>query len=718
MAGTPGAHDIDVSSLWSGVRKALPGLMICTIASGALTFAGLAFVAPRYQAETQLTITAKRSNAISDAKNDASAAASITPRLDREAINTHVRALVAPDLLIKVAKELDLAERREFNAALGPVDTIDRLMRLVGIGHPNMRQSTEERVLEALKAQMSVAAARESRFLSIRAYSTDPAVAAEITNALAEAYRLSLREIPVRETNEAVEALMPKIAQLRDEVLAAEEAANRFRAETNQLTGGSSTSATLEQQRLAALTSDLARAEAEEADSEAKLRAAQDQGGRGAQSLGEVQQSKVIQDLIAERVRVERQVNEALAVLLPAHPRMRQLNADLAGIRRSISAEIDNIVSGIRKQLRVNQLRTESLRAQIDVLKRTAVANSSNEARLNAYEASARAKRNELDRLQKQLEDNRTVVETARVPVEATVVSRGRPSGEPAYPKKGASTLLVMAATMMLGLALIIVKELMMPDSVPHNRRSSDKRNAARGRIVDEAGETVPQAKLAARGPGSQKPGKTRSAPAPATAASATTMRTHANHYHGAKPAEGGHRLLMAGADNTIDPSDEAIELANELSELSDRIVIVDWTLDGEPLLGDIDIGLARTMAELLSDRAEFEDIVVALPDSNVHYIRTSQGRHSTKAFDEVGLNLVFDALDETYDHVLVVGRHDDARQLFEIIQGRFDAGLVVHDGAHTDRSGSDAFLGFAVDGLDVVHHYRVSADSSYPAHV
>ena len=77
MTGTPGAQDIDVSSLWSGVRQALPGLMICTVASGVVTFAGLGLVASRYESETQLTITAKRSTAIVDAKNDASAAASI-----------------------------------------------------------------------------------------------------------------------------------------------------------------------------------------------------------------------------------------------------------------------------------------------------------------------------------------------------------------------------------------------------------------------------------------------------------------------------------------------------------------------------------------------------------------------------------------------------------------------------------------------------------------
>jgi uncharacterized protein involved in exopolysaccharide biosynthesis len=681
--------------------------MICTVVSGVVTFAGLGLVASRYESETQLTITAKRSTAIVDAKNDASAAASITPRLDREAINTHVRALLAPDLLIKVAKELELERRPEFNAALGPVDSMDRFMRLIGLGGPHPDQTTEQRVLEALQASVTVSAARESRFLSIRAQSTSPDVAARITTKIAETYRQTLREIPVRETNEAVEALLPKIEQLREEVLQAEAAAKRFRAETNQLTGGSSDAATLEQQRLAALTSDLARAEADESRSEAKLRAAQDQSGRGAQSLAEVQQSKVIQDLIAERVRVERQVNEARAVLLPAHPRMRQLNADLAGIRRTIRAEIDNIVSGIQKELRVNRLRTARLREQIEALKQTAVANSSNEARLKGLEANARAKRNELDRLQKQLEDNRTVVETARVPVEATIVSRGRPSGEPVFPKKGPSTLLVMAATMMLGMALIIVKELMMPSKVPHNRRASDKRNVAREPMV---GEIEAQPARAAAPTGTRRPGPSRRpapAPAPAPAAPAVMMRARARHYHDQKPAEGGLRVLIAGADNQIDASDEAIELAHELSELSNRVVVVDWAPGGDPLLADIDVDLARPMSDLLTGEAEFQDIVVALADTNVHYIRASDGDADEDVFDEVGINLVLDALDEAYDQVIVVGRHDDAQLLFETIEGRFDAGLVVHQGDGDAPEARVGFLGFEVEDMDIIHHDR-----------
>jgi len=383
---------------------------------------------------------------------------------------------------------------------------------------------------------------------------------------------------------------------------------------------------------------------------------------------------------------------------------MRQLNADLDGIRRTIRAEIENVVSGIRKELRVNRLRTARLREQIETLKKTAVANSANEAKLKGLEANARAKRNELDRLQKQLEDNRTVVEIARVPVEATIVSRGRPSGEPIFPKKGPTTLLVMAATMMLGMALIIVKELMMPSNVPHNRRASDKQASARGPVADEFDTPAAEA---SRPTGKRRStAATRRAPAP-NRASVVTMRTRARHYHDQKPAEGGLRLLIAGADNLIDASDEAIELAHELSELSNRVIVVDWSPTGEPLLADIDMDLARPMSELLSGEVEFQDIIVALADTNVHYIRASDGTSEDDVFDEVGINLVLDALDEAYDQVIIVGRHDDAQLLFETIEGRVDAGLVVHQGDERDRDARIGFLGFEVEDMDIIHHDR-----------
>ena len=67
-------------------------------------------------------------------------------------------------------------------------------------------------------------------------------------------------------------------------------------------------------------------------------------------------------------------------------------------------------------------------------------------------------------------------------------------------------------------------------------------------------------------------------------------------------------------------------------------------------------------------------------------------------------LALALDALDTAYDHIVVVGSHQAARALFEAIQGRFDAGVVVSEGKRraklTEAPGT--FLGFEVADIEL----------------
>ncbi len=722
MSTNLGAQDIDVSSIWAGVRKALPGLMICTIVSGVITFAGLALMAKRYDAETQLTITAKPTNPFTASKNDAGTAATVTPRLDPAAINTHVRALMAPDLLINVGKSLKLGERAEFNAAIGPIDTIDQLMRLLGLAGPRSGETVESRVLATMRKNLVVSSARESRFISVRFTSIDAQVAADVANGIATAYRTSLREIPVRETNEAVAALLPKITKLSREVLEAEAVTERFRAETDQLTGGATT-LTLEQQRLAALNSDLVKAEAETSKSEARLIAARElASGGAADTLPEVQQSRIIQDLIAQRVRVERQVNEARAVLLPAHPRMRRLNADLNGLRRSIRSEIRIIVNSISKEVRLGELRVERTHRQIAELKKSAVRRSGDEAKLRSLENIAKSKRDELHRLQRQLEDNRTVVDTNRVPVESTIVSNARPSSKEVFPKKGAYTLLVVAATMMLGIALTIARELIaVGRPVARNRRASDETPPSdRDKLASKSTPHVaPGTDVAAISAGDATGTATAMQGGSALArprepASFVTIPAYASHLISEAPVDGGVRLLITGASDAIDPRDEAIDLVAELSDAGSRVLLVDWSLEGQRLHPDIDIGDAASLVDVISGHSEFDDILVTLPDNNVHYVYSTAKPARNELLDEEGLNLVLDALDEAYDHVIVVGCYNDARALFEAIQGRFDAGMTIAEASvGTPFSNHDTFLGFDVADIEIVHYVRSVAHAS-----
>lgn len=786
MSNNTGAHDIDVASIWAGVRRALPGLMICTLVLGGLTFAVFALMAKRYVAETQLTITAKPTNPFNAAKSDAGRAATVTPRLDKAAINTHVRALMAPDLLIRVGNALKLSERAEFNPSIGPVDTFGRITRLFGIGGARGGESVEGLMLATMRKNLVVSSARESRFISIQFTSIDPQLAADVANGIAKAYRNSLREIPVRETNEAVAVLLPKIKKLSGEVLEAEAEAKRFRAETDQLTGGTTTQ-TLEQQRLATLNASLVKAEGDAARSEARLIAARDlASGGAADTLPEVQQSRIIQDLIAQRVRVERQVNEASAVLLAAHPRMRQLNADLNGLRRSIRNEIQTIVNGIAEEVRLGKLRTAQIRRQIAALKQNAVSRSGDEAKLRSLENTAKSKRDELQRLQRQLEDNRTVVDINRVPVESTIVSTARPSSQAVFPKKVPYTLLAMAATLMIGIALIISRRLLaVGGPVTHDRRASDRARQASDRPRSVADIDMGKAM---RGPITQAGAPSEDAayepearaepqdddpieaaaeadatdPSPATvnaddardvavddtrdvavddtrdeaideddatrevmdgtvvadayepatprtaAAVGATIPSYAAYLIGSAPVDGGFRQLIAGANETIDPSDEAIDLVAELSDAGSRVLLVDWNLDGKRLHSYIETDGAVALVDVMTGRADFDDVLVTLPDSNVHYIYAAEAPAHDELLDEEALNLVLDALDEAYDHVVVVSRYADARALFETIQGRFDAGMTVAEASvGTPLPSEDSFLEFEVADIEIVHYVR-----------
>lgn len=699
MSTNAGGHDIDIGSLWGGVRKALPALLGLMLLAGVATFGILSMMAPRFEAETQLTITAKPASPYGSGKNDSGAAATVTPRLDPAAINTHVRALMAPDLLIKVGRDLGLAGRAEFNRAVGPVDSLDTVRRSLGLGGFDRDEGAENRMLEAMQKNLSVFAARESRFITIRFRSTDPEVAADVANGIARNYRESLREIPVRETNEAVSALLPKIEQLNREVFEAEAVAKRFRAETDQLTGGAR-ALTLEQQRLERLSADLVKAEAAQSQAESRLGAAREIPLRGgADTLPEVQNSRVIQDLIAQRVRVERQVNEARAVLLPGHPRMRQLTADLAGLRRSIEQEIGVIIDSISKEARVNQLRADQLRGEIAALKKASVARSGDEAKLRSLEATATSKRNELERLQKQLEDNRTVVDTNRVPVESTIVSAARPDRESVFPKKGAFTLLAMAAALMTGLFFVIGRGLMfMTQPKPRRAPAAPEPRAA---------PPVLSGPLRVRDPAATGNSTGRVIGAAPVASGSSPMAPFAKRFFASKSSEGGFRLLVAGRTNNIDPSDEAAELAVELSEAGARVLLVDWALDGRQLLRDVARGRAAGLAELINGDAQFEDVLISLADSNVQYAYASRSAGQPQLSDEAGLNLVLDAFDEAYDHVIVFGRHDDARALFETIEGRFDAGLIVAEGTVGTLDKPHQFLGFDVTDIDIQQHIR-----------
>ena len=121
---------------------------------------------------------------------------------------------------------------------------------------------------------------------------------------------------------------------MRVRVKDAEAKVEQFRASNNLFTNGDGSQPTLPQQQLADLNAELSRLRAAQVDAQTKadqIRAALKSGT--VPNVTEVVNSPLIQRLIEQQVALRSSIAELSATLLPEHPRMKELLAQVSATR-------------------------------------------------------------------------------------------------------------------------------------------------------------------------------------------------------------------------------------------------------------------------------------------------------------------------------------------------------------------------------------------------
>jgi uncharacterized protein involved in exopolysaccharide biosynthesis len=675
--------DIDIGAVWRSLWRAIPKLILLSLAVGAGTYAVLSTFPPLYTSEAQIQIVSPKGS--TDQSFEA-----VASRLDKEAVNTHLSGLMSPDLALQIIAEEKLDKNPEFNSALREPSKIDRILNAIAMG--NGTESEQDRVLKAFYKRLEIYSPKESRIIGIRFTSHDPKLAADVANKMAETYRAQLATRSLSETDAVQQALQPKIDKLVAEVTEAEAAVEHFRTQANIYKGGPNNTG-LNQQQLADLSSELTRAQAARSEAEARAQSVREMVRAGnAESLPDVQRSPLIQNLVQQRVRVERQLSELSATLLPAHPRMRQLRADLNGLQRQIKSEVAKVVEGIEKGGSIAASREAAARQSLEQTKKQVSGTGNDEVQLRQLEAVARSKRAELERLQARFEANRIAADRRAVPVEAQIISLARPTSVPSFPKPVPYAVLAALATLLFGTAIVITKALFTAARGGYGRAPSEPRMASPA---------------------------LRSVKAPEFARDAVGVQLVQSipdlaHHLIAHPQDiGGFRALMTGGADPIDVGDEAIALARAMSDAGSDVILVDWSPEGRGIAEGMGMDGRLGFNELLRGKATFEDVVTRVPASGAHFIAAGAPvRDRDTLLDPDRVNLTLDALDAAYDHILIAARKDVARALFEAILGRFDAGIVVSEqrrrGALPEAPGT--FLGFEVADIEL---YRIERAKS-----
>jgi len=646
----PADEEMNLGTIARAIWRRKGSIIGPTLLITAAAFIAVSLMTPRYKSEARVLVEGRENIFL---RPEAEKAMTDRGTIDAETVTSQVQLILSRDLAREVIKDLNLTESPEFNAALKEFSPL-QFLRTIGILKDPMSMALEERVLAAYYDRLTAFAIDKSRVITIEFQSADPELAARGANLIAEKY-LSFQQVAKQDqARSAGQWLSGELEKLRTKVSEAEAKVEDYRAKSNLFVGSNNT--TLVGQQLTELSSQVNAARAQKADSEARARQIRE-ALRSGQPLdsSDAANSELIRRLSEQRVTLRAQLAEQSSTLLPQHPRIKEMRAQIADLDQQIRAEGDRLVRSLESEAKVAGARLETLTANLDQFKRQTAATSDQDVQLRALEREAKAQRDLFESYLAKYREATARDSIAAAPADARIISRAVVSNIPYFPKKMPIILIAAVGTFCLATAFVITGALLSGDSYrPAARRATDAAPVVAATSAPRpanartrASDRLPAApNLPA--PAVQAPPAAVAAPP----AAATTVDDIAAALH--QSGEGGRSIAVIGSARNVGTTLTAIALTRSLAR-SARVVLVDLAF-GSPNIDVIsDDPTAPGIAELVRGQASFGDVITRDRGSRAHLVAAGQvGGDAASLLQSQMLWAAIGALAQSYDHLVL----------------------------------------------------------------
>jgi capsular exopolysaccharide synthesis family protein len=463
----PHLSDIDLKTLGRTIWRWRAMVVWTTLILTAVAVAVTERLTPLYTAQGQVLVGIEqvKINKIEDL------AAGVDTQAERAA--TEIGVIRARNMAAKIINQLGLENDPEFNPALrppGPIQSLLAWQRLVP--QPWLARHTPfhadasvagdgqarvmSQIVDNFLAELKVTNDGQSRIIDVAFESPNPATAAEVVNALADAYIVARLDQKFEAARRANVWLADRLNSLRQEVLVSEDAVEKFRAENGLLRAKDSTLMTQEISQVAAET---ITARTKRMEAQSRLARIQQSGGaRNAapdDNISEVLQSPLIQQLRNQEAEASRRLADLSAQYGERHPRLIQVKAEIADIRTKITGEIAKIIDSLRNEVATEQARENGLNAMLDNLKSQAAKSSIADVQLRDLERQAEANRTLYENFLDQFK--LTSSQDRFQQPDASIISRAALPQRPSFPQKGALILMSALASLTFGVFLALL---------------------------------------------------------------------------------------------------------------------------------------------------------------------------------------------------------------------------------------------------------------------
>ncbi|MGU3402441.1 GumC family protein [Methylobacterium brachiatum] len=661
------------------------------VALGAGIFVNV--VSPRYTGEAKLILESRDPAFARTAQERTDQLAPI----DEQAVASQVQVVMSRDLAREAIRRLKLVGNPEFDPGSSSIGPVQRVMMMLGIGANPLDRPAEDRVLDAYFEHLLVYPAGKSRILTIEFRAKDPKLAAEGANTIAQLYISSLEADKVDTARYASSWLGGNIDGLRKRVAEAEAKVEAFRAKNGLVGSGGATGQPLTTQQLGELSSQLSQARILKADLAGRVKAIKDliKDGR-AFEITEVANNEMIRRIVDNRIAVRAQLALESRTLLPAHPRIKELHAQLEDLDAQIKTSAERVVRTLENDAKIAGSRVESLQAAVDGQQDVVVKGNASEIQLRALEREAKAQREQLESYLSRYREAAARDGESATPADARIVSRAVTPELPSFPKKLPIVGFATLVTLMLAVGGVLASALLAEGS--RSERDSDTAfdtSDRRTRLEPELarpGFAFPEAMPPAHWPETAEvaePAGPTAPPAPA--------RPPAEAYDLAP--------LIARISAVVrEPGDRSgrsvLVMETEASHgdqaLHDALV---RALGRKASLVTVDLNDARARADergftdLIAGDAAFLDVIQPARDSGLHRIGAGRAPSEVLFDGPDALSLTFEAMAEAYDWVVCrLHAAPGAVDLLELVAGYMDSVIIASNAAAEDPALADLY--------------------------
>lgn len=448
---------IDLRQYWMTINRHKWGIFGFAVIVSILTILVVFSMKPAYRATATLLIESQQANVVSieevyglDTKNN-------------EYYLTQFEILKSRQLAEKVIQKLNLVDHPEFNPEPSALSFNWRDMLPVEL--PQKEQTAEElaqiklqNITNSFLQKLSVAPVRKTQLVKITFEANSPLLAAQVANAVGEAYIENNLDARLQLTYKASEWLMERLSGLREQVSTSEDKLQDYRNREGIV--GSDGGAQIANNELSLISTRLVDARRKRLEAESlyrQIKAVSSPDLEAYENIPLILNHPLIRDL--KRAELETALKKAdLAKRYgPKHPQMQAAESELNDVRNSLYNQIKRIVNSVENDYRIAQTNERSLKADQENAKQSLQSINNKDHRLKSLEKEAESTRQLYDTFFNRLNETNATgnLQTANARISDPAVIPMKP----AKPKKKLIVVLSFVASLMFGVVLAFLME-------------------------------------------------------------------------------------------------------------------------------------------------------------------------------------------------------------------------------------------------------------------